>query len=453
MRAALEVARRELKDNVATWKLTLALALTTLMLLAGVMSLAVAHRDAQDAHELVQDDYLAREEDGTAAALAHRFLGRPNALALVVGGPAESVRASVAAAPVVANESARAQDPVRLRFEPTDLERIAVGALSLVAVLVSYDAISGEKERGTLKILLLNPLSRAEVLLGKYLGAMATVLLPLAGALLLAVPALLWAGIRLSTGEWARLGVILLVLVLFLSAIVLLALAVSALTTRTSVSILALVMLWLVLVAAAGSVAVFVATAEPEGIAADELLREMRLLHASYDEEERAAREELARLQAKNATQNGTLAPEDAARLRGLQALLAELAADRAEDQQRLLSRHLDGRALDHRQAERVAAISPAEAFRSAAQRVARTDYESARERLDEFSAYLREVADLEAEARARNATFEPPAFRSRDAFLSGDVERAAPFLAALVAQNATALVVALVGFARYDVR
>lgn len=451
MKPALEVARRELQENMATWKLPLAMLLTTVLLLAGALSLAGAYRDAQQAHDLVQDEHLARGEENQPPALVHRFLGRPQPLALLVGGPAEAVREAVGSAPIVTNETARErQDPIRLRFEPTDLGTVGVGILSLLAILVAYDGVSGEKERGTLKLLLINPLSRGDVLLGKYLGAMATVTIPLVLAMLLAVPLLTLNGVRFQPSDYGRLLVILVVLLVFLSSVVILSLAVSAMTTRSAVAILALSVLWLLLVSGAGSLAVFAATVEPEGRGADEVLQEMRLLHGSYDEEREALEREEAALAAKNQSQ-GTLSPSDQARLQAVRAGLAELPAREAQDEQALLASYLRGREVDHDQAERLAALSPAEAFRTAAQRIARTDYDSARARLDEFSAYLRELEDLRIEAG--NSTFEPPAFRNAPVTLGRDLARASPFLGALALQNALGLALAVVAFGRYDVR
>ncbi|HET6404993.1 MAG TPA: ABC transporter permease subunit [Candidatus Thermoplasmatota archaeon] len=456
MRPALVIAKRELRENVVTWKLPLAFVLTSLLLIAGVTSLAASYRDAVDSHALVQDEYQAAGKEDSPEALAHRFLARPNALSLLVGGPAESIRASLAAAPVVTDESARErQDPMLLRFEPTDLASVGVGVLSLLAILVAYDGVSGEKERGTLKLLLINPLSRAHVLAGKYLGAMATLVGSLLVALLLAALALARAGVRFEAADYLRLLLILLALLLFLSAIVLAALAVSAMTTRSSVAILALTLLWLLSVAGAGTLAATAAGADREGRSSQELLRELRVLHASYDEEERALNASVADLESRNQTQNGTLSPSDAARLRGLREEMAMLERLRGEDEQALLVAYVQGRELDLRKAERYAAVSPAEAFRSASQRFAQTDYDAARARLDEFGAYMRETKELRDEhnATGTSAPFQPPALRSAPSRISADWADASPFLGALAAHNLVALGAAAAAFSRYDVR
>ena len=42
--------------------------------------------------------------------------------------------------------------------------------MSLMAILFSYDAVSGERERGTLRLLLTNSLSRPALIAAKWLG-------------------------------------------------------------------------------------------------------------------------------------------------------------------------------------------------------------------------------------------------------------------------------------------
>jgi Cu-processing system permease protein len=50
------------------------------------------------------------------------------------------------------------------------LVSLAIYLIPLIALILGYDAIVGEKERGLLDLLLALPITRAELLLGKYLG-------------------------------------------------------------------------------------------------------------------------------------------------------------------------------------------------------------------------------------------------------------------------------------------
>jgi len=67
--------------------------------------------------------------------------------------------------------------PRSIEFTVTSLVSLVIYLIPLIALLLGFDAIVGERERGSLDLLLALPITRTELLLGKYLG--------LAGALLL----------------------------------------------------------------------------------------------------------------------------------------------------------------------------------------------------------------------------------------------------------------------------
>jgi Cu-processing system permease protein len=52
----------------------------------------------------------------------------------------------------------------------TSITTLSVYLIPLIGLLLSYDAVAGEAERGTLALSLSYPLSRAEILLGKFLA-------------------------------------------------------------------------------------------------------------------------------------------------------------------------------------------------------------------------------------------------------------------------------------------
>lgn len=70
----------------------------------------------------------------------------------------------------------------------SSLVSLVIYLIPLIALLLGFDAIVGERERGSLDLLLALPLTRLELLLGKYLGlAAALTLSTLAGFALVAV--------------------------------------------------------------------------------------------------------------------------------------------------------------------------------------------------------------------------------------------------------------------------
>ncbi len=93
-----------------------------------------------------------------------------------------TVAVSNGTVPMKAEEHGPA-NPYMIIFHSIDLALVFGVVLSLLALLFAYDAVSGEREDGTLRLMLSNAVPRDVVLIGKYLGAMACLLLPLAVSL------------------------------------------------------------------------------------------------------------------------------------------------------------------------------------------------------------------------------------------------------------------------------
>ena len=68
----------------------------------------------------------------------------------------------------------------RLSVVVASLTSLAVYLVPLIALLMSFDAVAGEVERGTLPLLLTYPVSRAQVLAGKFVAHLAILTLAIA---------------------------------------------------------------------------------------------------------------------------------------------------------------------------------------------------------------------------------------------------------------------------------
>ncbi|NOV27246.1 ABC transporter permease [Cupriavidus necator] len=116
--------------------------------------------------------------------------------------------------------------PRSLELVITSLASLVIYLVPMIALLLGFDAVVGERERGSLDLLLSLPLTRAELLLGKYLGLAAALVLATAGGF--ALMALLlarqfgWAGLYHYLGFVASavlLGLAFLSLALWLSVL------------------------------------------------------------------------------------------------------------------------------------------------------------------------------------------------------------------------------------------
>ena len=117
--------------------------------------------------------------------------------------------------------------------------------LSFIPFLFTFDALSGEREQGTLRLCLANPISRPILLIGKFLGTLITVLIPFIFAVLLNLAVISvdsWT--QLSADDWGRLGVILLIASCYAGIFVGLGLMVSAGTREPRVSLVVLLLIW-----------------------------------------------------------------------------------------------------------------------------------------------------------------------------------------------------------------
>jgi len=130
-------------------------------------------------------------------------------------------------------------------FGSFDLMFIVKMVLSLFAILLIYDTICGEKERGTLKLALANSVPRDRLLLGKFIGGYISLCVPLIFPMMISLIYLsLHPGISLSGEDWQRIGLIFLLFLLYLTVFFCLGILVSSLTTRSSTSLLILLSIW-----------------------------------------------------------------------------------------------------------------------------------------------------------------------------------------------------------------
>ena len=121
--------------------------------------------------------------------------------------------------------------------------------LSLIALLFTFDAIAGEREHGTLRLMLANAVPRHTVLLGKFLGAFLSILIPFSIAVLMNLLVLsISRSVHLTAGEWERLGIIFLIALLYTSIFLALGLLVSARVQRSAVSLVILLLAWVTFV-------------------------------------------------------------------------------------------------------------------------------------------------------------------------------------------------------------
>ncbi len=132
-----------------------------------------------------------------------------------------------------------------LKTQAIDWVFIIGGLLSLMALLFTFDAFIGEKERGTLKLVMAQSLPRHTLLLGKFLSAMLTLALVLSLAVvvnLLIVLAL--SKVNLDLVEAGRIIGMVGLSLLYLACFIALGLWVSIWSSTTRSSLVGVLLMW-----------------------------------------------------------------------------------------------------------------------------------------------------------------------------------------------------------------
>lgn len=121
--------------------------------------------------------------------------------------------------------------------------------LSFVALVFAYDSICGEKEAGTLRLMLAGAIPRHKVLFGKYFGTMVTLGIPLLiGLLVNLIIVVSSEDIVFDENVWLKIFTIILLSFLYLSIFVLLGLFISSRTAHSANCMVILLLLWVGLV-------------------------------------------------------------------------------------------------------------------------------------------------------------------------------------------------------------
>jgi ABC-type transport system involved in multi-copper enzyme maturation permease subunit len=135
------------------------------------------------------------------------------------------------------------------RFSSIDWIFIVSMILSFLALVFTYNSVSGEKQDGTLRQMLANTIPRHQVLLGKYLGVVLTIGIPMFIGLLVSLIVVVASNVAVMSGlDWLKICAIILVSFLYLSIFILLGMFVSSRTASPANSMVILLLLWVVFV-------------------------------------------------------------------------------------------------------------------------------------------------------------------------------------------------------------
>lgn len=289
LQVTLSIARRELRDHFTSLRFVvigiLVLVMTPLSVYVGARDYA-SRRDDWTRH-VADRQKLAEGPAGVVRGMdlpytqgndleVLRVVRPPSRWSVLVRGVDASLPAYWDFGPSGVEPGPPATQTQRLTdaYGMLDLEFIVRVALGLLAILLAFDAVCGEKEQGTLRAVLAQPVSRVAFLTAKMIGGAVTVVVPWAVSLLLGVATAALMGVDLLQGaDLGRLAALFAVGALYLVVLFAFGLLVSSLAANQKSALVTSLVAWVLVTLALPPTAsmcarAIVPTPSPEAIAA-----------------------------------------------------------------------------------------------------------------------------------------------------------------------------------------
>jgi len=244
------IIEKEIRDLVGSTKFAITFGACAFLIIASFYAGAARYnlyRSQLEASKAANTRQIATNTDWNAVGEAVAFLP-PHPLATLVSGVSNDIghAASVRGRGQPEFDVSRyGEDPIYAVFQFLDLEFLFKVILSLFAILLGYDAVSGEKEQGTLRLSFSNAVPRHRYLLGKMAGGASVMGVSLLIALALGALSLPLMGVPMAGNDWLRLALIVITGFLYFGVFLTLSVMVSALTHRSSGSFMVMLVIWI----------------------------------------------------------------------------------------------------------------------------------------------------------------------------------------------------------------
>ncbi|MBC8180445.1 ABC transporter permease [candidate division KSB1 bacterium] len=244
------IIEKELRDIIGSTKFAVTFAVSSILILLTFYVGSQNHQVNVARHEAAIAENLRKMEGLTdwIRVRSHRIFLPPQPLEALVTGVSNDIGRTIEMAgrgELSSVDSRFNDDPIFAVFRFLDLDFIFQIVLSLFAILFTFDAINGEKERGTLRLTFANPVPKDKYITGKLLGSFLALGVPLLIPILLGCLLLPIFGVHLAGDEWLKLATVIFTGLLYFGVFLTLSIFVSVLTKKSANSFLALLVFWI----------------------------------------------------------------------------------------------------------------------------------------------------------------------------------------------------------------
>jgi len=387
--------QKELKAIIQSPKFVGSFAVCSILILLSVYTGIQEYRTAVKQHDaatqLIDEELRQETSWGRLGTKAYRA---PDPMQIFVSGLSYDIgrwSSITAEQGVKLRHSAYSDDPIFAVFRFVDFAFIVMFVLSLMAIQFTYDAVNGEREAGTLRLVFSNAVPRAKYLLAKCAGSWLGLALPLGIPVLLSLLLVIVMGVPLTSDHWVRIGILLALSILLFTFFILMGVFVSTLTRRSSVSFLVALLVWVA----------FVMIIPRAGVMAAGGLVDVP--RASEVEAQRDAYANEKWTQHINAITSGKLGSCDVSSQRAQDSLRREMEAE-IDEYDALLREDLRRRKIGQEDLAWVLArLSPASAYQLASMTLAETDTDAKARYEDAMSEYRRQFNQYTAAKQAES--------------------------------------------------
>ena len=169
-----------------------------------------------------------------------------------------------------------------------DLTKVFQLILSLLAILLVYDAISGEREDGVLKLILTSMVCRKQIFLAKLYSYILILAVPTLISLIGSILVLnIFYGIGFSLQDWLSIGIMFFVTIIYLAFFVVTGLYISVFTRKSNVSLAVITFLWIFIVVVQPNLGSYIASASASLPDVERVENDIEGMWKEFSEQER----------------------------------------------------------------------------------------------------------------------------------------------------------------------
>lgn len=231
------IIKKELLENFYSFKFRVVAILTVLLM---ILSSLVLINDYQ---KRLDDYFINQPKLGES-----RVAVKPSILSLYFTGLGKGMEKGYDIIPgtviMLPSATILKLDFISTRFPVPDIGYIVKIILSLLAMVIAFDAFCGEKTKGTLRLLLSNNISRNQLILGKIVGNLLSLLIPFTFAFLLGIIVIIFFGNVVTLPDSIRILLFFIGSILYLTIFILLAITISSSTKLPSTSLVICLVFW-----------------------------------------------------------------------------------------------------------------------------------------------------------------------------------------------------------------